>query len=83
MFEQNFDSNFSVYLNPIYGNVNIDLNNKKNVNIRITKQVGKVIFVQKDVSSSPYNLKIDDREGGDFISLMHKGKERVCNIVKK
>ena len=72
-----------VYPNPSFGNINVTLNELKNVTIRITNLMGEMVFIAENINQPIYTLELIGPPGLYLIEIRSESKSKYHKLIKQ
>mgnify|MGYP001184441092 CR=1 FL=1 len=81
--EKKSDNQISIYPNPNQGNVNLYLENLKDVLVRVYNYQGNLVYKAEQINTATYQFNLDGPAGLYLIEINSKGKSQHYKLIKK
>jgi len=73
----------SIYPNPNYGQVNIDLGSLTNVTIKVLSVNGQLIYQKENITTSTHQFKLNEAPGVYVLEVSVNGEQQQYKLMKE
>ena len=80
--EDGFEKNVRIYPNPNEGIINLELDDLKDVKIKVLNLQGKLIYNTENINSNNYQFELNEEAGIYFLEIQSQNKKQHFKLIR-